>query len=113
MNPSILERKERWAQKMAGKDSRVLERSRERLPPGQHLTTGFPVLDLGIQPEVPLSEWSLELSGEVEGPIKLPWEEFSRLPRFEDISDFHCVTTWSRFDCRWGGVARSLRSSIS
>jgi DMSO/TMAO reductase YedYZ molybdopterin-dependent catalytic subunit len=21
------------------------------------------------------------------------------------VSDFHCVTTWSKFDCRWGGVA--------
>src|ERR1700758_1610886 len=89
MNPSILERKERWAKKMAGQSSRVLERSSERLPPGQHLTSGFPVLDLGIQPDIPLSEWSLELSGE----------------RFQDVSDFHCVTTWSKFDCRWSGVA--------
>src|SRR3982074_3046361 len=105
MNPSILERKERWAKKMAGQGSRVLERSSERLPPGQHLTSGFPVLDLGIQPDVSVEEWSLELSGEVEEPIKLSWEEFSRSPRFEDVSDFHCVTTWSKFDCRWGGVA--------
>jgi DMSO/TMAO reductase YedYZ molybdopterin-dependent catalytic subunit len=105
MNPSILERKERWAKKMAGQRSRVLKRSSERLPPGQHLTSGFPVLDLGIQPDVSVEEWSLELSGEVEEPIKLSWEEFSRLPRFEDASDFHCVTTWSKFDCRWGGVA--------
>src|SRR5258708_18267019 len=105
MNPSILERKERWAKKMAGQRSRVLERSSERLPPGQHLTSGFPVLDLGIQPDVSIEEWSLELSGEVEEPIKLSWKEFSRLPRFEDVSDVHCVTTWSKFDCRWGGVA--------
>src|SRR5690242_17049353 len=101
MNPSILERKERWAKKMAGQGPRVLERSNERLPPGQRLTNGFPVLDLGIQPDVPLSEWSLELSGEVDEPIKLSWDDFSRLPRFEDVSDFHCVTTWSKFDCRW------------
>ena len=26
------------------------------------------------------------------------------LPQVEDVSDFHCVTTWSRFDNRWGGV---------
>ena len=105
MNPSILERKERWAKKMAGHRSRVLKRSSERLPPGQHLTSGFPVLDLGIQPDVSVEEWSLELSGEVEEPIKLSWEEFSRLPRFEDVSDFHCVTTWSQFDMEWEGVA--------
>src|SRR5258708_9364528 len=105
MNPSILERKERWAKKMAGQGSRVLERSSERLPPGQHLTSGFPVLDLGIQPDIKLSEWSLELSGELEEPMKLSWDEFSRLPRLQEISDFHCVTTWSKFDCRWIGVA--------
>jgi len=74
MNPSILERKERWAKKMAGQRSRVLERPSERLPPGQHLTSGFPVLDLGIQPDVSIEEWSLELSGEVEEPIKLVLE---------------------------------------
>ena len=27
------------------------------------------------------------------------------LPQVEDVSDFHCVTTWSKYDCRWGGVA--------
>src|SRR5260370_17456928 len=101
MNPSILERKERWAKKMAGQRSRVLERSSERLPPGQHLTSGFPVLDLGIQPDVPFSEWSLELSGELEEPMELSWDEFSRLPRFQDISDFHCLPTWPKFACRW------------
>jgi Oxidoreductase molybdopterin binding domain len=93
MNPSILERKERWAKKMAGQGPRVLERSNERLPPGQHLTNGFPVLDLGIRADIPLSQWSLELKGEVEEPIKLSWDDFSRLPRFEDVSDFHCVSS--------------------
>jgi DMSO/TMAO reductase YedYZ molybdopterin-dependent catalytic subunit len=105
MNPSILERKERWAKKMAGKAAQVLERSNDRLPPGQHLTSGFPVLDLGIQPEIPLSEWTLELSGEAENPVRLSWEQLAELPRFEDVSDFHCVTTWSKFDCRWSGIA--------
>jgi DMSO/TMAO reductase YedYZ molybdopterin-dependent catalytic subunit len=105
MNPSILERKERWAKKMAGQRSPVLERSSDRLPPGQHLTNGFPVLDLGIQPAILLSEWTLELKGEVENPVKLSWGQMTQLPRFEDTSDFHCVTTWSKFDCQWGGVA--------
>ena len=89
---------------MAGK-ARPTVRSHNRLPPGQHLTTGFPVLDLGIQPEIPLSEWRLEVGGLVENPKTFTWEEFNRLPGFEDVSDFHCVTTWSKFDVRWGGVA--------
>lgn len=102
--PSIVERKERFARKMAGKAKRVV-RSHDRLPPGQHLTTGFPVLDLGIKPEVSLKDWRLTVSGLVENPRSFTWEELNALPQFEDVSDFHCVTTWSKFDVRWGGVA--------
>jgi DMSO/TMAO reductase YedYZ molybdopterin-dependent catalytic subunit len=100
----MIERKERFARKMAGK-ARPSVRSENRLPPGQHLTTGFPVLDLGIQPEVSLSDWRLKVGGLVENPKTFTWEEFNGLPQFEDVSDFHCVTTWSKFDVRWSGVA--------
>ena len=103
-NPSLIERKERWARKMSGK-AKPTVRSDDRLPPGQHLTPGFPVLDLGIKPEIPLTEWRLEVGGLVENPKTFTWEEFNALPQFEDVSDFHCVTTWSKYDCRWGGVA--------
>lgn len=102
--PSIVERKERFARKMAGK-ARPSLRSQNRLPPGQHLTTGFPVLDLGIHPEISLNEWRLEVGGLVENPKTFTWDEFNSLPPFEDVSDFHCVTTWSKFDVRWAGVA--------
>ena len=33
------------------------------------------------------------------------WEQFLALPQFTDVSDFHCVTTWSQFDMKWEGVA--------
>jgi DMSO/TMAO reductase YedYZ molybdopterin-dependent catalytic subunit len=102
--PSYIERKERFARKMAGK-AKPTVRSENRLPPGQHLTPGFPVLDLGIRPDIPLAEWRLEVSGLVENPRTFTWEEFNALPKFEDVSDFHCVTTWSKFDVRWTGVA--------
>ena len=103
-NDTPTDRKERWARKMAGKAHPTV-RSTDRLPPGQRLTTGFPVLDLGIQPVVPLDKWSLEIKGLVENPLILSWEEFHTLPQFADTSDFHCVTTWSKYDCRWSGVA--------
>jgi DMSO/TMAO reductase YedYZ molybdopterin-dependent catalytic subunit len=103
-NPNIIERKERWARKMSGK-AKPATRSGGRLPPGQHLTSGFPVLDLGIRPAISLERWRLEISGLVENPRTFSWDEFNALPRFEDMSDFHCVTTWSKFDCRWSGVA--------
>ncbi len=103
-NPSIIERKERFARKMAGK-AKPAVRSENRLPPGQHLTPGFPVLDLGIKPEIPLTDWRLDVGGAVENPKSFTWEEFNALPQFVDVSDFHCVTTWSKFDVRWTGVA--------
>jgi DMSO/TMAO reductase YedYZ molybdopterin-dependent catalytic subunit len=98
--------KEKWAekQKARGITARAVASS-ERLPPGQKLTQGFPVLDLGVQPEIPLSEWKLKVDGLVAQPRVLSWAEFHALPQVEDVSDFHCVTTWSKFDCRWGGVA--------
>src|SRR5688572_17101953 len=98
--------KQKWAekQKARGVTARATA-STDRLPPGQKLTQGFPVLDLGVQPEIPLSEWKLKVDGLVEKPQVLSWEQFHALPQVEDVSDFHCVTTWSRFDCRWGGVA--------
>jgi DMSO/TMAO reductase YedYZ molybdopterin-dependent catalytic subunit len=98
--------KQKWAekQKASGVAARAVA-SADRLPPGQKLTTGFPVLDLGVQPEIPLNEWKLTLDGMVEKSTTLSWDAFNALPQVEDVSDFHCVTTWSKYDCRWGGVA--------
>lgn len=77
---------------------------RDRLPPGQKLTKGFPVLDLGIHPPFDPATWTFRVEGEVENPMTWTWEEFQQLPKVEQLSDFHCVTTWSKFDVRWGGV---------
>jgi DMSO/TMAO reductase YedYZ molybdopterin-dependent catalytic subunit len=98
--------KQKWAekQKARGVTARSVA-SAERLPPGQKLTTGFPVLDLGVQPAITPAEWRLKIDGLVAQPRTLDWAEFNALPQVEDTSDFHCVTTWSKYDCRWGGVA--------
>lgn len=106
MKERYIQAKQAWAekQKARGVTART-EASRDRLPPGQKLTEGFPVLDLGVQPEIPPAEWQLKLDGLVATPTQLTWEQFNALPQVEDVSDFHCVTTWSKFDCRWGGVA--------
>ena len=75
-----------------------------QLPTGQHETKQWPVLDLGIQPTVPLESWTLTLDGLVNKPITLSWKDFLALEQTEDVSDFHCVTTWSRMDMDWKGV---------
>lgn len=98
--------KQKWAEKQVagGFRARVIA-STDRLPPGQKLTAGFPVLDLGVQPEVPLDQWALTLDGLVENPRRFSWQDFNALPQVEDVSDFHCVTTWSKYDCHWSGVS--------
>jgi DMSO/TMAO reductase YedYZ molybdopterin-dependent catalytic subunit len=75
-----------------------------KLPVGQHAVTDWPVLDLGEQPDVDTRTWKLEVEGRVENPFTLTWDLFLALPQAEDVSDFHCVTTWSRYDNRWRGV---------
>jgi len=66
--------KEAWAAKQVAQGVRPLTAaSAERLPPGQKLTAGFPVLDLGIQPDVPLAAWTLSIDGEVRNPLTLDW----------------------------------------
>ena len=104
MKESYIAAKERWARKQAGME-RPLVRSKDRLPPGQREVHNFPVLDLGVQPVVPLDQWGLKLHGKVENPVTLNWQQFMALPQFEDVSDFHCVTTWSQFDMKFKGVA--------
>ena len=81
-----VEAKERWARKMAGKE-RPTVRSSARLPPGQRQVHNFPVLDLGLRPEIPLEEWELKIHGHVENPVSLNWQQFLALPQFTDKSD--------------------------
>jgi DMSO/TMAO reductase YedYZ molybdopterin-dependent catalytic subunit len=75
-----------------------------QLPVGQHEVGNWPVLDLGEQPDVDTRTWKLEVTGAVEHAFTLNWEQFLALPQVDDVSDFHCVTTWSRYDNHWRGV---------
>jgi DMSO/TMAO reductase YedYZ molybdopterin-dependent catalytic subunit len=75
-----------------------------RLPPGQYFTEKWPVLHAGSVPDTDLSSWDFTVSGEVDNPIRLSWDEFDRLPKTQATQDIHCVTRWSRFDVTFGGV---------
>lgn len=81
-----------------------LARAAGRLPPGQSLTLKWPVLHYGSVPSFDATKWDFKISGQVEEPKRLTWEEFRALPQAEATSDFHCVTRWSRLDNRWRGV---------
>ncbi|HXR35475.1 MAG TPA: sulfite oxidase-like oxidoreductase [Candidatus Binataceae bacterium] len=75
-----------------------------RVPPGQYLTSKFPVLTYGPVPRFNPQSWDFRLLGEVEQPLRFSYQEFRALPRSKMVADFHCVTTWSRLDNVWEGV---------
>lgn len=75
-----------------------------KLPVGQREVKNWPVLDLGDVPELDTANYRLEIGGLCESPRVYTFADLMALPQVEDVSDFHCVTTWSRMDNRWGGV---------
>jgi DMSO/TMAO reductase YedYZ molybdopterin-dependent catalytic subunit len=77
---------------------------RERLPPGQIVTRKWPVLHYGTVPTVDLKRWRFSVSGLVERPLMVSWDDLLALPRRETLCDIHCVTQWSRYDNTFEGV---------
>jgi DMSO/TMAO reductase YedYZ molybdopterin-dependent catalytic subunit len=101
----LIEVKQGWA-----RDGRLLtgttgDPARDRLPPGQRLVRDWPVLDLGVQPDVTPERFRLDLNGMVESPLHLTLDDLLALPQSDSVSDIHCVTQWSRYDNHWQGVA--------
>jgi DMSO/TMAO reductase YedYZ molybdopterin-dependent catalytic subunit len=76
-----------------------------RVPPGQYLTTDFPVLSAGPTPRTPLDRWSFTIDGLVGEPISWSWDDFLALPAREWTVDISCVTKWTKLDMRWRGVS--------
>lgn len=75
-----------------------------RLPEGQYQTAKWPVLTYGPTPEVETEAWQLRVFGAVEREVVLQWPDLLALPQVRVQADFHCVTTWSRYDMVFGGV---------
>jgi DMSO/TMAO reductase YedYZ molybdopterin-dependent catalytic subunit len=77
---------------------------KNRVPPGQYVTTDFPVLSAGPTPQIRLENWTfaLQLGGKLLG--KWIWAEFEALPQTTIKADIHCVTKWSKLDTTWQGV---------
>jgi DMSO/TMAO reductase YedYZ molybdopterin-dependent catalytic subunit len=75
-----------------------------RMPPGQTETHKWPVLDLGVKPDIAPEAWSMSFDGACAAPYSINFEELFALEQVEDTSDFHCVTSWSRFGIAWRGV---------
>ncbi len=77
-----------------------------RVPVGQTPTAPgkWPVLDLGVSPNVTPESFELRVTGACRRETRLGWVDLLGLETVEDTSDFHCVTGWSKLDIRWQGV---------
>lgn len=76
-----------------------------RLPPGQHVIERFPILQKGGIAHLNREKYQLKIEGEIENPRTFSLEELKKLKNKEIVTDIHCVTTWSKFDTRWGGIS--------
>jgi DMSO/TMAO reductase YedYZ molybdopterin-dependent catalytic subunit len=87
-------------------------RRQNRVPPGQRVTEGFPILHYGGVPRIDPADWSLRLFGLVETERSLSFSGFKGLPMVKVFSDVHCVTGWSRLDNLWEGVQTSALRNL-
>jgi DMSO/TMAO reductase YedYZ molybdopterin-dependent catalytic subunit len=81
---------------------------KDRLPPGQTPTSGFPTLHYGPIPNFNPSTWDFRIWGAVEEPLTWTWDQMLDLPRVKIRLDLHCVTTWSKFDTEWEGISPKM-----
>jgi DMSO/TMAO reductase YedYZ molybdopterin-dependent catalytic subunit len=78
--------------------------NKNRVPPGQTLVSGLPVLHYGNAWNVDKANWTLKLFGLIENEVELSFEDFLKLGESKLHCDIHCVTGWSRLDAPWEGV---------
>lgn len=84
---------------------------KDRVPPGQYVTTDFPVLSAGPTPQIPVDEWGFSMTG-LDGTVHTwTWGEFTSLPAQQVTVDIHCVTKWSKLDTVWEGVSLDVLMS--
>lgn len=84
----------------------ISDEERSRLPPGQHLVRDFPILHAaGIPYRQAPADWDFRISGLVDAPLRWTMEELRAQTITSVTCDIHCVTSWSKLDTRWEGVA--------
>ncbi|MGD8505744.1 MAG: molybdopterin-dependent oxidoreductase, partial [Candidatus Bathyarchaeota archaeon] len=82
-----------------------MSKEKQRIPPNQRIISKFLVLHVGSIPKFDPKTWDFAVEGLVKNPVRLTFEELSELPKVVNVSDFHCVTGWSKLDNKWEGVA--------
>src|SRR5205823_5659228 len=75
-----------------------------RVPPGNRLVKGWPVLHYGPIPRFDGTNWNLQVFGLVEQPYTLSYQDLKALGPATVKADMHCVTGWTTLDNGWEGV---------
>lgn len=78
---------------------------KSKVPPGQFETEKWPILHEGELYQFDEEKWNFRLFGEVKNEVTLSYKEFMSLPTSISTIDMHCVTTWSKFDTTFEGIA--------
>ena len=81
------------------------EVSAPRVPPGQVITKGWPVLHAGSVPhELTQENWTLSVHGAVNAPYTLDFAGLLAMPQKQETVDIHCVTSWTKLETTWRGI---------
>jgi len=76
-----------------------------KVPPGQYLTSDFPILSAGPTPHVSLDQWEFTIQDGTEALRRWDWKAFRNLPIEKITVDLHCVTRWSKLGTFWEGAS--------
>lgn len=76
-----------------------------KLPPGQYITTGFPVLSSGPTTHVSLDHWEFVIDDGSSVLKRWNWKSFRDLLAERFTTDIHCVTRWSKLGTSWEGIS--------
>jgi succinate dehydrogenase/fumarate reductase cytochrome b subunit len=85
--------------------SEVIDKINGVLPPGQYEVASLRPLTYGSVPPFDETSWNLKIHGLVQTPTTLTYAEVISLPLVSKVSDFHCVTGWTKFSNKWQGVS--------
>lgn len=83
----------------------VIDRIKKILPPGQYEVASLRTLTIGKVPSFDMVSWNLIVNGLVKNPITLTYEEVVSMTKVSSVSDFHCVTGWTKFSNKWEGIS--------
>src|SRR3954471_5422381 len=88
-----------------GRPDRARDEYVDRVPPGQYVERGFPVLTAGPTPRIDAAGWTFRIDGMVGNAREWSNEEFRQLPQETVPCDIHCVTKWSKLGTEFSGVS--------